>query len=772
MKASNLLLIAIGFMAVISCAVNVEPSQMGSNTLTEIVLTATFGDSQPTKTAVQRDGATIWWNPHEDINIFYGNSESSRFTSTNDEPAAKAHFKGTIEAFTGETESGEPNSFWAIYPYNVENTCDCTSVTLTIPANQTAMADTFSDKQWTTIAKSQGLALSFYAVGAGFRFSVTEAGITSVTFRGNKNEVLAGKAKITMDSSNRPIVQEYISPITEITLSAPDGETLAVGPLYYIAFFPQYFEQGFSVTFHTATATGTRIYDKAINFKRTDVHRGRDFDSSIIYDCKKMPLCYEAIEDGSISFEHNGTLIYKKNNSSWSTYDGNISVVAGDKVYFRGDKCLTYNDDYDFSSRFSTNTKGYIYGNIMSLYDKDDFANMTEIPDDWYAGMLFYQSAICSHPRLSLELPATTLKPCCYYRLFDGCTELTKAPTLPAATMQESCYEQMFYHCTKLESAPELPATTLATRCYYGMFSDCFSLAIAPELPATILAEECYELMFSRCSSLESSPYLPALQLQEACYWGMFYGCTNLSSIKMMADNISATGCMNGWVEDISSSGTIVLNQNASWDVEGKNGIPSGWTIAREYPYADLGLSVLWAQYNLGATRTDETGYYYSWGETGSKAEYTWETYQFGIYSNCSLQKYCNNESYGIIDQKTEIEQVDDAATSLWGSDWHIPSRENFEELKEKCMVAYYSPGKMVLTGPNGNKIFFFSSKMKDDANHYQEINTVSSTLWSSTLYSNDCKYSYAYYLMPNGIIEWGGYDRYVGFPIRPVRNR
>lgn len=249
----------------------------------ELTFEATFGDEPFTKTVVQSDGKSIWWSAHEDINIFYGDSESSKFTSMNAEPVAKAKFKGSIEGFTGETETGETASFWAIYPYDASNTCNGSSITATLPDVQIAKAETFSDKQWMTLAKSSGLALSFYAVGAGFRFSVTKEGVTSVTFKGNNDEVLAGKARISMDTNNRPVVLEHLSEEKELTLFAPGSEAFEVGKLYYIAFYPTNFTKGFTVTFNTSTETGTRVYGSAIDFKRSDVHRGINFDQNVEY---------------------------------------------------------------------------------------------------------------------------------------------------------------------------------------------------------------------------------------------------------------------------------------------------------------------------------------------------------------------------------------------------------------------------------------------------------------------------------------------------------
>jgi hypothetical protein len=47
----------------------------------------------------------------------------------------------------------------------------------------------------------------------------------------------------------------------------------------------------------------------------------------------------------------------------------------------------------------------------------------------------------------------------------------------------------------------------------------------------------------------------------------------------MLATDISASNCLNSWVSGVSSTGTFVKNVAATWNVTGKNGIPSGWTI-------------------------------------------------------------------------------------------------------------------------------------------------------------------------------------------------
>ena len=47
-----------------------------------------------------------------------------------------------------------------------------------------------------------------------------------------------------------------------------------------------------------------------------------------------------------------------------------------------------------------------------------------------------------------------------------------------------------------------------------------------------------------------------------------------------------------------------------------------------ENSYVDLGLSVKWATCNIGATKPEEYGDYYAWGELNPKNDYSWNVMQ------------------------------------------------------------------------------------------------------------------------------------------------
>ena len=122
-----------------------------------------------------------------------------------------------------------------------------------------------------------------------------------------------------------------------------------------------------------------------------------------------------------------------------------------------------------------------------------------------------------------------------------------------------------------------LPATILSWSCYSTMFSGCNRLETAPVLPATTLARNCYGSMFSKCTSLTTAPVLPATTLADNCYYAMFNGCSNLNNVTTYASNISASYCLNNWLNNVAATGDFYNYGGATYET-GASGIPGGWT--------------------------------------------------------------------------------------------------------------------------------------------------------------------------------------------------
>ena len=287
-------------------------------------------------------------------------------------------------------------------------------------------------------------------------------------------------------------------------------------------------------------------------------------------------LTFEALEDGTFTFGDNNSLSYSLDDGqTWTALaSGTASptITTGNKIMWKG----TCTPDSSSIGIFSSTGTFDAYGNIMSIVYEDNFRNSTVI-NNAHFGFLFGGTKVVNAE--NLVLPSTTLASNCYYFMFYDCKSLITAPALPATTLANNCYYNMFAGCTSLTTAPALPATELAEKCYWGMFQSCTSLVNAPVLPATTLESECYNIMFKGCTSLTTAPALPATTLATYCYERMFNGCTSLNYIKAMFTTTPSTTYTKNWVSGVASTGTFVKNSEATWNVSGVNGIPSGWTV-------------------------------------------------------------------------------------------------------------------------------------------------------------------------------------------------
>ena len=336
---------------------------------------------------------------------------------------------------------------------------------------------------------------------------------------------------------------------------------------------------------------------------------------------EQTPLTFEAKTAGATVTFNKGTGVnvnnieYSVNGGNWVTYTyGNAIPLTnvGDRVSFRGINA-SYSSSYTGSNNYCffsiSNNNCYVYGNVMSLINKNNFATNTTLAGAYTFRSLFSgNNKIYNHPTKPLKLPATTLTENCYRYMFNGCSNLTSAPALPATTLTNSCYYGMFYGCSNLTSAPALPATTLAEGCYRYMFNSCSNLTSPPPvLPATTLTAYCYEcmfynctsltsapalsattlaiyccnLMFYNCSNLTTAPVLLATKLVQNCYSSMFYGCKKLNSVTCLATNISEPTSTLGWLYYVASTGTFTKAAGVNWSV-GDDGIPYGWTVVNQ----------------------------------------------------------------------------------------------------------------------------------------------------------------------------------------------
>ena len=192
-----------------------------------------------------------------------------------------------------------------------------------------------------------------------------------------------------------------------------------------------------------------------------------------------------------------------------------------------------------------------------------------------------------------------------------------------------------------------------------------------------------------------------------------------------------------------------------------------------DHDYVDLGLpsGTLWATCNVGASSPEEYGDYFAWGEIEPKNDYSWSTYKYCKGTFSTLTKYCTNSSCGTVDNKTELEPSDDAATVNWGSGWQMPSYKQYEELinNSYTTTAWTTLngvyGRKITSKSNGNSIFLPAAGICYDASLY--LAGCDGHYWSRSLtnYSyNACALYFSTFIYTRYLY------RYYGASVRPVR--
>ena len=187
------------------------------------------------------------------------------------------------------------------------------------------------------------------------------------------------------------------------------------------------------------------------------------------------------------------------------------------------------------------------------------------------------------------------------------------------------------------------------------------------------------------------------------------------------------------------------------------------------HEYVDLGLpsGLKWATCNVGATKPEEYGGYYAWGETEEKENYSWSTYKWCNGSENTLTKYCTNSYYGTVDNKTTLDPEDDVAHVKWGGSWRMPTIEEQKELLNNCTWTWTTQngikGYKVTSKTNGNCIFLPAAGYRDGTDLYS-----SGSCWSSSMSGYGSSYACNLLFYSDGY-DWDNFRRYFGFSVRPV---
>jgi len=609
--------------------------------------------------------------------------------------------------------------------------------------------------------------LAFWNVCGGARFSVVTEGVQKVVFRSNDGSPMAGTVQIGFGDDDKPLILDISDAKDSVVVSAPEGGFVP-GEHYFAAMLPQTHVQGMTVTLYTDSKKAVKAIDKSITVNRSAFGKQDNVDEGLEY--KRYKYAVPEMVDLGLSVK-------------WASFNVGASAPEEYGEYFAWGETEP-KEYYDWSTykwckgANSTMTKyctksDYGYNGFTdnkTVLDPEDDAAAVNLGGSW---------------RMPTEYEFYELKQQCTWEwtTLNGVNGIkftsnkegytSKWIFLPAAGSKSGPSVNYyagyvcFYWSTSLNQGyPDSAHSTdfdssnvywcsgdrcdgQSVRPVYGEFIHATGVSVYPE-SANVNVGETLHL---------TATISPADAFEKGLIWSS-------------SDESVATVNTDGLITGIAAGTAVIILKT----VDGGFTASCAVTVVAVPEAVDLGLSVKWASFNVGASAPEEYGEYFAWGETEPKEEYSWSTYKWCNGDYNQFTKYCNLPSYGyngFTDDKTVLDPEDDAATVNWGAKWRMPTKAEQDELRSECTWTWTTLngvyGRKVTSNKEGHMdkwIFLPAAGDRigtslDGAGSY-------SYYWSSSLYTF---YPYLAYLVFFNSVNVNCYttNRFYGQSVRPV---
>lgn len=221
-------------------------------------------------------------------------------------------------------------------------------------------------------------------------------------------------------------------------------------------------------------------------------------------------------------------------------------------------------------------------------------------------------------------------------------------------------------------------------------------------------------------------------------------GCYVYSFLIIIVLCVVTIICINGINQNSEQKDSLAITDEVNTEND---------SLINGHRYVDLGLSVMWADCNVGSDNPYYRGMLCGWADiTGGKGsedinDYPSANPPLNISGNCSY----------------------DIASCKWGKEWRLPTVREYRELLNKCEWIWVDSDDgcgYKITGPNGNSIFLPTNYISGTATEKFEIGEY----WTGTLCQNQ-KQGAMCLFFSHSCYKIGGERRNEKYSIRPVVN-
>ena len=774
------LYLGIAAALVASCSIQEEDYQVPEQD--DVIFYASFEQpSEGTRVYANKE-LYLRWTADDRVSIFDKNTYNQQYKFLGETGDNSGGFNRVDAA---ESETGNPISHVvSVYPFQEGSKISEEEVlTLTLPAEQHYAENTFGLGANTMVSVSSDNDLQYKNVGGYLRLSLYGEGmsVSSITLKGNNGEKLAGTASVTMLVDGVPSVEMASDATTDITLICERPVTLGANAEESTEFWfvvpPVTFDKGFTVSI---TKTSGSVFEKSTS-KSVTIERNHLSKMSPIKVEGGAPTTPipEAVDLGLPS------------GLKWASFNLGASKPEeyGD-YYAWGETEPKSNIDLfsykwwilapDYTTWLTKYCTNSIYGyngftDGKTVLDPEDDTAYVNLGGKW---------------RMPTDAEFTELWENCTWEWIsmngiDG-QKVTgpngKSIFLPAAggvsfDVGDAGSFGYYWSSSLITDSPYFAwffgfSSDEVRKFYYWRYSGFSvrpvygdsSFSIIPVESVTLDKSE-LELIIGESYPLEVT-VLPENSTNKSVSW---------SSSTEAVVTVSFTGVVTAL-----SAGTAIITVTTA---DGGKTATCTVTVkedsspSMDFPEAvDLCLpsGIKWASFNLGASKPEEYGDYYAWGETGPKEDYAWSTYKWCMGAYNTLTKYCTDSLYGyngFTDGKTVLDPEDDAAHVNLGGTWRMPTDAEWAELRENCTWSWMTQNGVngyLVTGPNGNSIFLPAAGYRGGTGLYDAGSC--GYYWSSSLstgYQHDARNVY----FSSGYVRRSSYrlDRCYGESVRPV---